>query len=101
MEYVNDNTTLRISKRWHSITPLPTFVGNQNMKNIMEKANWQNISMGGVVMGKCEDKQKSLALLKQIVNILKEDMEDYNWAMFTRAMDFFKECASLKKLILE
>jgi hypothetical protein len=57
--------------------------------------------MGGVVMGKCEDKQKSLALLKQIVNILKEDMEDYNWAMFTRAMDFFKECASLKKLILE
>jgi hypothetical protein len=57
--------------------------------------------MGGIVMGKCEDKQKSLALLKQIVNILKEDMEDYNWAMFTHAMDFFKECASLKKLILE
>jgi hypothetical protein len=26
-------------------------------------------------------------------------MEDYNLAMFTHAMDFFKECASLKKSI--
>jgi hypothetical protein len=37
-------------------------------------------------------------LLKQIVNITKEDMEDYHWAMFTHAMDFFQEWASLKKL---
>jgi hypothetical protein len=28
-------------------------------------------------------------------------MEDYHWAMFTHAMDFFKERASLKRLILE
>jgi hypothetical protein len=28
-------------------------------------------------------------------------MEDYNLVMFTDAMDFFKECASFKKLILE
>jgi hypothetical protein len=27
-------------------------------------------------------------------------MEDYNLAMFTHAMDFFKECANLKKSIL-
>jgi len=26
-------------------------------------------------------------------------MEDYNWAMLTHAMDLFKECMSLKKLI--
>ncbi len=45
--------------------------------------------------------KKSLALLKHIVNISKEDMEDYNWAIFIDAMDFFKKCASLKKPILE
>jgi hypothetical protein len=28
-------------------------------------------------------------------------MEDYNLAMFTHAMDFFKECVNLKKLIPE
>jgi hypothetical protein len=43
--------------------------------------------------------KENFALLKQIVNILKEDMEDYHWAMFTHAMDFFQECANLKKSI--
>ncbi len=43
--------------------------------------------------------KENLALLKQNVHISKEDMEDYNLVMFTHAMDFFKECASLKKLI--
>jgi hypothetical protein len=43
--------------------------------------------------------KESLALLKQIINISKEDMENYHWAMFTHAMDFFKECASSKKPI--
>jgi hypothetical protein len=42
--------------------------------------------------------KESIALLKQI-NISKDDMEDYNWAMFTHAMDFFKEHVSLKKPI--
>jgi hypothetical protein len=28
-------------------------------------------------------------------------MEDYHWAIFTYAMEFFKECTSLKKPILE
>jgi hypothetical protein len=43
--------------------------------------------------------KESLAILKQTINISKEDMEDYDWVMFTHAMNFFKECASLKKLI--
>jgi len=34
--------------------------------------------------------KKNLAILKKIVNISKEDMEDYHWAMFTHALDFFK-----------
>jgi hypothetical protein len=33
--------------------------------------------------------KKSLTLLKQIVNIPKEDMEDYHYAMFTYAMELF------------
>jgi hypothetical protein len=37
-------------------------------------------------------------LLKEIENIL-EDMEDYHWVMFTHAMDFFQDHASLKKPI--
>ncbi len=67
----------------------------------MENGSWQNKWMGDVAMGKCEDKQKNLALLKQTINISKEDMEGYNWTMFTHSMDFFKEPMSLKKLIPE
>jgi hypothetical protein len=55
--------------------------------------------MGNMVMGECQNNKKSFALLKQIVNISKEDMENYHWAMFTHAMDFFKECMTMKKLI--
>jgi len=43
--------------------------------------------------------KESPTLLKQTINITKEDMEDYHWVMFTHAMDFFQEWASLKKLI--
>jgi hypothetical protein len=43
--------------------------------------------------------KESLSIMKQIVTISKDDMEDYNLAMFTRAMDFFKEHASFKKMI--
>ncbi len=45
--------------------------------------------------------KESLTLIKQTVNILKEDMEDYHWVMFTHAMNFCQEPASLKKPILE
>jgi hypothetical protein len=30
--------------------------------------------------------------------MFKEIVEDYNLAMFTHAMDFFKQCVNLKKL---
>ncbi len=39
--------------------------------------------------------------MKHIRNISKENMEDYKLAMFTHAMDFFKERTSLKKPILQ
>ncbi len=44
------------------------------------------------------DKEK-FTLFKETINISKGDMEDYNWMMFTHAMDFLKEHMSLKKLI--
>jgi hypothetical protein len=43
--------------------------------------------------------KESLALFKLTINISKEDLEDYNWVMFTHAMDFFKEYTNLKKPI--
>jgi hypothetical protein len=39
--------------------------------------------------------------MKQTAHISKEDMKYYNLAMFTHAMNFFKEHASLKKSIPE
>jgi hypothetical protein len=39
--------------------------------------------------------------MKQSVNISKDDMEDYNLAMFTHAMEFFKKPTNLKKWILK
>jgi hypothetical protein len=39
--------------------------------------------------------------MKHIVNISKNDMENYNLALFTHILDFFKERVSLKKQILE
>ncbi len=38
--------------------------------------------------------KESFALFKQTVNISKEDIKDYNWVMFTHAMDFLKEHTS-------
>jgi len=55
-----------------------------------------------MVMGKCEDRQrKSFHVYKQTINISKEDMEDYNLAMYTHVMDFFKEWIIFKKPILK
>ncbi len=45
--------------------------------------------------------KENLALLKETINIPKEDMEDYYWVMFTHAMNFFQRHVSLKKPILE
>jgi hypothetical protein len=38
--------------------------------------------------------KESFVVLKQTIKISKENMEYYNWAMFTHAMDFFKKHAS-------
>jgi len=43
--------------------------------------------------------KKNLTMLKQTINIMKEDMKNYHWAMCTHAMDFFQEWASLKNPI--
>ncbi len=45
--------------------------------------------------------KKTFTLFKQTLKITKEDMENYHWAMFTHAMDFFQKWASLKKPIPE
>jgi len=42
---------------------------------------------------------ESLSLLKQIAHISKEDVEDYNLAMFTHTIHFFKERVNLKNPI--
>ncbi len=60
----NDNKTLGISKKWHLVIPCPTFVGNQNMKNKMEKNNWKNKWMGSVVMGKCKNRDWKSCIIK-------------------------------------
>ncbi len=54
----DDDKTLGMSKRWHSTTPPPAFVRNQNMGNKMEKNNWQIRWMGGLTMDKCKDRQR-------------------------------------------
>jgi len=55
----NDNKTLGMSKRWHSMIPPRAFARKQNMGNIMEKNNWQNKWTGGLAMGECENRQKN------------------------------------------
>ncbi len=87
--------TKKPSKYPRDNTKFPhAFAWNQHMGNIMEENNWQNGGMGGIVMDK-----ENIFIMKQSVNISKDDMEEYNLVMFTHAMDFFKERASLKKLI--
>jgi hypothetical protein len=39
--------------------------------------------------------KESITLLKKTVNMM-EDMEDYHWAMFTHAMEFYQKHASVK-----
>jgi hypothetical protein len=43
--------------------------------------------------------KESHFIMKQSVNISKDDMEDYNLAMFKHAMDFLKEHVSFKMSI--
>ncbi len=67
------------------------------MKRVIEKIDkwvawqWANVKIN----------KENIALLKHVVHIFKEDMKYHNSMMFTHAMDFFKEPASLKKPFLE
>jgi hypothetical protein len=45
--------------------------------------------------------KENVSLFKQTIHISKGNMEDYNLAIFTNAMDFFEEHMSLKKSIPE
>ncbi len=45
--------------------------------------------------------KESLYIMIQSLNISKDDMEDYNLAMFTHVMDFCKEHVSFKKSFLK
>jgi hypothetical protein len=49
----------------------------------------------------CKNKQRNISLVKQTINISKENVEDYKLAMFTHAMNLFKERANLKWSILK
>ncbi len=55
----DDNKTLGMSKKWHSVIPPLTFAGHQNMGKRMEKSNWQNRWMGGLAMGECKNRQRN------------------------------------------
>ncbi len=90
----DDKKTIGTSKRWHPTNPPLTFTRNLNMENKVEKGNWQNKEMAISPRSNVKIDKESLALLKQIVNISNEDIKDYNWVMFTHAMDFFNECTS-------
>ncbi len=68
--------------------------GTKWKKQIDKTNEWATWRLANVKIDK-----ENLTLLKQIVNILKEYMEDYHQVMFTHAMDFFQERASLKKPI--
>jgi hypothetical protein len=74
----DDNKTLGMSKRWHSVTLPPAFVGNQNMNmgNKMEKRNWQNRWMGGMAMGKCKNRQIKSCITK---TNYKHSKGGYGW----------------------
>jgi hypothetical protein len=92
LEYPRDNTKLDPLTHLLKIRTWGT-----KWKRVLNKIEewvawqWANVKM---------DKY-SLSIMKQSVNISKDDMEDYNLVMFTHAMVFFKERSRLKKSILE
>jgi hypothetical protein len=71
------------------------------MGNIMEGSNWQTMEWVAWRWANVKIDKENIYIMKQSVNISKDDMEDYNLAMFTHAMDFFKKHASFLKPILE
>jgi hypothetical protein len=79
----------------------PTFLNP--LKNLLQIRTWgtkwkmqidKTIEWAGWRWANAKINKESLALLKENVNIPKEDMEDYHWVMFTHAMKFFQERAN-------
>ncbi len=67
--------------------------GTKRKRVIDKTIEWSAWQWANVKINK-----ENIALMKQTTHIYKED---YNLAMFTHAIDFLKEDASLKKPILE
>jgi hypothetical protein len=92
LEYPRDNTKLDPPRHLLKIKTWRT-----KWKRIIDKTlewaawQWANVKM---------DKE-NLSIMRQSVNIFKDDVEDYKLAVFTHVMDFFKEHANLKKSILK
>jgi len=72
----DDKKTIGTSKRWHPTSPPLIFIKNLNMGNKVEKGNWQNKEMVISPRSNAKINKESLALLKQTVNISKEDIKD-------------------------
>jgi hypothetical protein len=81
LEYSRDPTFLNPLKNLLQIRTWGTKWKMQIDKTIESVAwRWANLEIN----------KESLALLKETINIPKEDMEDYHWKMFTHAMKFFQ-----------
>jgi hypothetical protein len=91
-EYPRDDTKLDPLRHLLEIKTWGT-----KWKRVIDKIDeWEAWQWANVKINK-----ENFALLKHTIHISKEDMEDYNLAMFTHAVDFFKKCLSMKKPILE
>jgi len=90
LEYPRNDT--RLNPLWH-LLEIRTWgtKWKRAINKIDEWAAWQ--------WANAKINKETLTLLKQTLHISNENMEDYYLAMFTHAMDFFKECFSMKKSI--
>ncbi len=93
----DDKKTVGISKLDPPRHLLKIKTWRTKWKRIIDKTlEWASWQWANVKMDK-----ESFSIMRQSVNISKDDMEDYNLAMFTHAMNFFKERANLKVSILK
>jgi len=60
----DDQKNNEISKRWKPTNPPSTFAKNQNMGDKIKKGNWQNIWIGNMTMGKCQDWHKKNCIVE-------------------------------------
>jgi hypothetical protein len=90
LEYPRDDTRLNPLRHLLEIKTWGTkWKGVINKTNEWAALRWANVKIDN----------ESLSILKQMAHISKEDVEDYNLAMFTYTIDFFKERVNLKNPI--